>query len=221
MQQFKFIILSFVYSIVATSGDVMAQATPINDMYSIPLKTQSYTNIEGSPYLNENWVKGSVKFKDSKPLINLDLKFDQVKGVLIFKNDLDQEFAFVTNVQEFDLPLIGMFRSGYPNIKGTNDKTFFQVLADGKTQLLKYTKKAILETKPFYSGTTQRSIVQDTKYYIFKSDGMLVKVKYDPSSIINHLEDREAELTDYVKKYKLNWNNEDSFIKLIEYYNSL
>ena len=205
----------------AITSQALAQDIPYTDINSIPLREKAYTKMEGSPYLNDQWIPGTVVFEDGKTTKNVNLKFDQVQGILVFKNDKNEEFAFVTQVKEFELPAIGKFRSGFPPTKGTNEKTFFKVLDDGKTKLLKAQKKAILETKAFYSGVVEKTVVEDIKYYILKPDKSLVPLKNDKKALLNELKDKETELKKYIGNQNFNFKNDEDLMNLFAYYNSL
>jgi len=161
MTNFTRYLIIIVASAAGVSGNAYAQDIPYADINSIPLKEKAHTKMEGSPYLSDQFMKGTVVFKDGKIAKNINLNFDQINGAVVFKNESDLEFTFVTPVKEFEIPLIGKFRSGFPPAKGTTENTFFKVLNDGKTQLLKTQKKAILETKAFYSGVVEKTVVED------------------------------------------------------------
>ncbi len=215
------ILILLLASAAGISGKAHAQDTPYSDINSIPLREKAYAKMEGSPYLNDQWIKGTVTFQDGKTAKNVDLKFDQVQGFLVFKNDLGHEFMFVTPVKEFELPLIGKFRSGFPPSKGTNEKTFFKVLNDGETKLLKSQVKNILETKAFYSGVVEKTVVEEIKFYILKSDNKLVLLKNDKKSLLSELKNKESELEKYIRNQNLSVKNEEDLVNLFAYYNSL
>jgi hypothetical protein len=210
---------------IAFFGSANGQET-YSDINGIPLKDKKANIVEGSEYMSDNWVNGYVKFKNGKVANNIKLKFNQLSGELVFKNVNDQEFTFVSEVAEFGIPYSvadvsysGIFRSGFQGAKGINDHTFLEVLNDGNIKLLKLTSKSILQTKPFYSGTSESNIVQTSKYYLFK-DGALIPIKKEASDILNVLESRER-LTTYIKENKLKLKDDKDLIRLFSYYNSL
>jgi hypothetical protein len=211
----------FISCMIGITGNTFSQDVPVQDINSVSIKDKKYINIEGSPYLSDVWVTGTVKFVDGKNLNDVDLKFDQVRGTLIFKGKKNEEFEFTEPIKEFMIPPYGTFRNGFPPVKGSNEKTFYQVLNDGKTKFLKLVTKSILETKPFYSGTITRTIDQNVKYYIFKSDGNLIMVKNDARSILAQLKDKEVQLNTFIKEKNVNIKDDHDLNKLFQYYNSL
>jgi hypothetical protein len=197
---------------------------------SKPVMTIDYSEINGSPYLKPDWQPGNFTLANGfKSKEAIWLKFNMVTDKVTFKDEkVGAEMEFVVPVQEFTLSLAEsdgaitrLFRSGYKDIEGTTPASFFEVISDGKTQLIKKTVKTLLETVVIGAPTKQRTFIEkSTKYYLVV-DGKAQMVKNDKKSILAALADKQAALDTYLKANKINFKSEADLGKLIAYYNTL
>lgn len=186
-----------------------------------------YKDMNGSPYLFNDWVKGNIQLDDGTIYNNLNLKYDQVRELLIFLADDNTSKRFsapvkaftLTNADDKEWPRI-TFRNGFKAIDGGNEKTYYEVLADGNTQLLKRTAKKIVDERAPGSLIISKQISATTRYYVNKGD-RIIKIKKDKKSILEALSDKSSELETYIKHNNLNLKEDADLIKLIEYYNTL
>src|SRR5688572_18632374 len=155
---------------------VVAHAQFIQDAEGRPLLERQYTDIQGSPYLTDSWQKGSVRLVNGKAHNDVQLKYDQVAENVIFKGTSGQALQFAEPVREFKLQTVEstvtaalLFRSGYKPADGATVNTFYQVLSDGETPLLKRSFKKIIENKPYGSATTVKMFQDINAYYLVKS----------------------------------------------------
>jgi hypothetical protein len=185
----------------------------------------NYTDIKGHPYLFENWTEGTVKQNNGKSYTSVQLKYNLLRDELFFKDiRTEQLLAFVIPVVEFKLNDKEkgsiLFKSGYKAIDNNSEKSYYQVLFDGGTQLLKRTSKKINEEKPFNSASTIKSFEVLTFYYI-SNNNTLIKIRKDKKSVLAALANQSAALENYIQEKSLNLKNEEDLIQLIQYYNSL
>ena len=135
--------------------------------------------------------------------------------------------SFVIPVKEFKLSRQGdnevksmFFRNGYKPADGGTLQTFYQVLSDGETALLKRLAKRVAEVKPYGSATTIKTIEEVQSYYIIKN-GLPVKVKKDKKTMLAMLGDYNSELLAFIKENKLTLKAETDLVSVMNYYNSL
>jgi len=190
-----------------------------------PFLGTNYTDVKGHPYLFDNWTDGTVKLINGKSYTSVQLKYNLLRDELFFKDiKTEQLLAFVIPVVEFKLndqekgSII--YRSGYKAIDDNTEKSYYQVLFDGVTQLLKRTSKKINEEKPFNSASTIKSFEVLTFYYI-SNNNTLIKIRKDKKSVLAALANQSAALENYIQEKSLNLKNEEDLIQLIQYYNSL
>jgi|Laugresu1bdmlbsd_1035121.scaffolds.fasta_scaffold00012_9 hypothetical protein len=213
-----------------SAGTVSAQYVKnqlVKDQMGRPLVAGEYVDIQGFPFLFENWTKGVVKFTNGTSVSDMDLKYDLVKDELYFRDlKTDQVMVFTEKISEFKLNdpnksnSFLYFKNGFtPNEKNTV-QSFYQILVDGTAQLIKRYTKEIFEERPYNSATTIRSFKDAELYYIVKSN-QLIKIKKDKKQVLPALGDRSQELDAYIKANNINLKNESDLIRLVAHYNSL
>lgn len=192
----------------------------MSDFMGRPVFEKRYTDIKGTPYLFEDWVEGSVKLKSGKAFDGVKLKYDQVADELMFLDQAGKEMLFVEPVVEFTMDK-KTFRIGYPATDGASPESYYEVLVEGKTELLKRTSKKVIEEAAYNAATKVKTIRSNESYYVTASNLSLTKVKKDKKSLLAALPDKSAELEAYVKSNRLDLRQEQDMAKLIAYYNSL
>ena len=221
----KIISLCFVI-VFLTAFKSMGQGMYMQDVNGRPLLTSVYENVSGSPYLNPEWITGKVIMSDAKRYEGVSLKYDQINDDVIFKGK-DGTALAVDYVKEFKLAPYGeiadstVFRSGFPAVKSNSAKSFYEVMVDGKSKLLKKTIKTINTSREYNSATVDKTVVGTTNYYLVNQAGNIVFISKDKKSVLRELPGKETELNAFIASNKLNLKNDADLIKLIVYYNSL
>lgn len=199
----------------------------MQDANGRPLLAVQYTDVQGSPFLVDGWTKGKVKLSDGEIFENLDLKYDLVADQLIFKNSVGAAMTFVKPVNEFNLvnsagPAIlpMLFRNGYRPVNGNTANTFYQVLSDGETPLLKRSFKKIAENKPYGSATTIKTFEEVHSYFLVQQ-GTPVKIRKDKKAVVQALNGYQSELEEFIKSNNISFKSETDLIMVLTYYNSL
>jgi len=207
-----------------------AQNQILNDNQGKPVMEQSYTDVEGSPYLAASWLPGIVSLTNGKT-IAAKLKYDVVKDELLFQSPRDSmALAFVTPVKSFRfdigtidesslVPLI--FSNGYPAIDEQSEVSFYQVIADGKVKLLKRYKKVIHSDQAFNSATTTKTFAMRDAVYYLLADNKIIRVKPTPKTIAATLPDKTDQVQTFIKTNKIDFKSDRDLAKLFSYYNSL
>ena len=214
--------------VCATVASASAQFVALNDHLGQPVLSKSYTDINGSPYLFEDWKRGSVTVAKGTTYEGVNLMYDQVADELIFKNAKGESMVFAEPVREFSFKVENndavikeqVFRNGFALVDGAKPYTFYEVLVDDKIKLLKRTSKDVVEEASYSSATKVKSFQTSTSYYIAQND-KLVKVKNDKKSVLSALSNKKAELEAYIKANRLDLKKETDLAKLLTFYNTL
>lgn len=205
-----------------TAGAQFVIAT--DNVTGLPMTAKVFDKSKSNPYLYSETFNGKVVLADGKDMGNLNLLYDLELDIPLFI-DAKGNFLKLNKTPlafEFTTPENGLqvYKRGYPAMdKYTND-TFYQVLAEGKMQLVKKPKKSFTESTPYGTvGVVKQAIVTDT-YYL--SDGQqLKKIGKDPKALINALKDKKAVLTDSLATLKSkNLRNEEMMVLLLRIYNA-
>jgi len=208
---------------------LQAKAQYLSDYSGRPYYLKTYAEIQGSPLLSDNWVTGTVSFASGKTataILNYNLYGDE----LLFKNPKDSSIlSFVDPVKSFSLKDATIeesditdpsFSSGFPAADDQTVKTFYLVVGEGKIKLLRCYKKRVVESKDFSSQITTKSFLSANVYYLF-SNNQMAKIKPNQKTILAAMNDKAAQVQDYIKKNSVNFKSDAALAKLFSYYNSL
>jgi hypothetical protein len=204
------------------AGKIYAQITPpgsvLTDIKGSNVK-EADADVQGTPYLFDDWLPGSVVTEDGKTYDNLKLRYNIRFSQLIFLNQNDEVLGFREPVKMFTINHM-VFANGFPPVDTQTIAAFYQVLADGKIKLLKYSKKVIEERQTYGATAMEKSYRKMQSYYIFK-DGKMVKVRADKKSLLAALPDHSAQLESYIKDNNVNLKDDMAIAQVIVYYNTL
>ena len=182
-----------------TSLRSSAQNMYMSDVSGRPILGNIYANVTGSPYLNDDWVLGSIVLTDAKAYGNVSLKYDEINDDVIFKGK-DGVAMAADNVKQFKLAPYGdvkdstLFRSGFPAVKSNTVKGFYEVLVDGKVKLLKKTIKTINTSREYNSASIDKTVVASSTYYLFTQSSNMVFISKDKKSVLKVLTGKDEEL---------------------------
>jgi len=218
------------FAIATLFTGIKVNAQYIHDYQGKAYVEQSYTDVQGEPYLLSNWVDGEVELAGNKP-ISAKLKYDLVKDELLFQNPKDSSaMVFVNTVKGFSLgpfkidesnlsPLI--FSSGYPAVEDQTPASFYQVIADGKVKLLKRYQKRIRTDQAFNSATVTKTFEMTGPFYYTVTDNKITRLKPAQKTVAAVLADKTDQVQTFIKTNKIDFKSDRDLAKLFTYYNSL
>jgi hypothetical protein len=182
-----------------------------------------YSELSGSPYLTNDWTKGSIILGDGKVVENLDIKFDQFTDAILYKNDNGEELEVAEPVKEFKVKIKNidrLFRAGFKPVGSNTETNFYEVLVDGSLKFLKRFKKEIMTTRDYNATSDTKTVTEKISYYIVKDNQPILVLKNE-KAILEAIGEKENELNDFIKQNKLKLKDEGDIIKIIEQYNKL
>lgn len=220
----KSVIIFLAAFLVLAFNQQIAMAQYTEDFRSREVLERVYTDIKGSPYLAPEFANGLVKLTNGSTFKDMPLRYDQVTNELVFKDKSGKMLTFSDPVAEFKFTegknTGQLFRSGFSAIDGNSQSSFYEVIYDGATLLIKDPRKNIVEHRAYNSSTAVKSIVETPAYYLV-IDGQLTKIKKDKKAIMGALGKKSAELDKYITENKINVKEDGSLAKLIQYYDSI
>jgi len=198
------------------------------------------SDVNGQAFVNKyEGIAGSVYDQTEYQLAKITLKDGRVyNDVKTRINLLEQEVNFIaSNGQEgylgkgmaseiayidskVETQNVKVFQCGFPPIDNQNRISFYQILFNGKTSLLKSVYKSIQERNNDMSGERYKEFATYENMYLLK-EGTMVRIKKDKSSIVAMFQDKKEAITKYIEDKKLNLKNEAHLIALVQYYNTL
>lgn len=199
-----------------------AQGVFLTDVNGQVIRANKYVDVQGSPYLNPDWKEGAVTTATSKSYPNLKVRYDIYAGELEYQQNNQTYRLSPATMKEFRIVDNNemVFRNGFAAINDNTPTTFYQVLVDGPTKLLKQFKGKMNENKPFNSATVTKEFQQQEYYFIARPDGSMQRINKNKKSVLAALNDQKDRLEKLIKEQDLNPSNENNLITLLENYNA-
>ncbi|MBN8864757.1 MAG: hypothetical protein J0H92_15400 [Sphingobacteriales bacterium] len=191
-----------------------------------PLSATKYIQVTGgTPYLSENWMKGTIVTPNGNAYNNLRLKVDLIDNSVIYLNPAGEEMVCVAPLSKISLrdTITGKvyLLENTSSVSGyAGDKGWLEVLSGGNLTLYKHLSKSISESKAYGSSVTEQRIRASEKYLV-GIGGVVTRVKK-----IKEIADlvpaaKRQQLLDQIAKEKWSDKKESDYVKTVEYYNSL
>ncbi|WP_205503740.1 hypothetical protein [Rufibacter psychrotolerans] len=216
----------FTCTLEAVAQGVEVSASPQNIGYV----GRTYNGIAGSPYLFPDWANGRVKMANGTVYEGLKLRYDQLNDELIFTLEDGRPKAFMHPVQEFTIKNEStagviderLFRNGFAAIDGATEKSFYEVLQEGKTSLVKRTTKAIVEERAAGNRYATKQIKPTERYYLAIGP-TLTKIRKDKKALLGALPDqaKAKQVEKFISDRKLNLKHDSALAQAVAHYNSL
>ena len=194
------------------------------DIQGNPLSESTYSDVSGTVFLYDSWLKGTVEQGNKLSYKDVELKYSTYKDELFFKNPKDGSMlSFVLPVTAFSLAINGKFdiyRNGFPAIDNFNTNSFYQVIFDGGIKLLFKSYKTLIEVKPYNSTTTEKKFVDNPVYYVLK-DNVMTKFKPSRKDFLELFNSKSNEIDAFIKKEKIDFKQHQDLAKVFVYYSTL
>lgn len=198
----------FTLIVILNSASAFAQeltGTPVTDTTS-------------TQYLLPNWYSGIIRMNDDKVFDGVYLRYNLAKDQIEVKKD-SGTFRIEKGVKEFNIPSgsdLYIFRSGFAPYKTLTTESFYRVIYDGKTQLLKRYQSPIQVEK----AAATRTLEPDAKLYVVKDSKVNEVFLKDQNSFLKLLADEKNKMRYVIKEENLEFDAEDDLMKLLEEYDA-
>ena len=199
------------------------------DISGRPIIKKYDGEITGSPFLNESWKQAILTLSKGKVIGPVMVKLNIESNELNYTDSAGKEFvADEEVVQKISYAALYtkdstryVFKNGYPAIGQQNINFYYQVLTEGKVELLAKKIKYIRVTKNDMSGeTTKEFLDAATVLYVYAKRIMQEFHPYK-SFILEVMRDKEQAIAAYMNENKINLKKNLDLVKLFNYYNSL
>ncbi len=202
-----------------------AQTDNYQDLYELRSKMENGkfgerdAHIEGSPYYNDDFVKGLVLLKDSS----------FYEDVLLRYNAFDDELEVSFREQIFQIPskdqmifaVIGNDTlKSVKYLSGNRERwANFYLLASGELTLYAKRSKGFKEKEEpkGYQDAQPAKYVNKSDEYYWAKEGETLSLISNKKELITYLPEIDAK--NYMKKEKLSLRKEQDLIQLVDYYN--
>ena len=197
----------------------------VDNIYGAVIPVIRPANVDGSPFMCDEWNKGSVFFKKGKRADSLPIKFDLQNNLLYFQQD-SLTMTFLEEISSFrficttEPGKLVYFKNNYPVLGQLSPLIFYQVLIEGSSfHLLKFLNKKIVEEYA-YNSPPKRKFQLMTEWYVYdvKADQML-KVKNGKSALMKKMPSAASKIEELCKKHNLQLKSEEELTKLFSLLN--
>ncbi len=182
-------------------------------------------SITGNPYLMKDWCDGVVRFTSGRTMTQFKLKFDCLKNMLLLQFE-GNAFAAESKVKEFVMyPKKKdslLFRRGFPSTNKTTDQTYFHVLLQDKSSLLRLVARNIIEEKQLVSvnGRINRRMEEIEFYYLLRN-GEMVLLPASRTELPEIFADKKEPLARFIAANQLKMQHPEDFVAVVKKYNEL
>lgn len=183
-------------------------------------------NIEGTPFLLSEFTNARFIFFNNRvasyPTTNLNLErnelcvMDDKKQTLIVNPGLVHKIYF----NYADSANTKLYKCGYPAIDKQSLNYYYEVLSEGKLELVKRNYKIISSAYDESSYLRKKEFVSYERMYTY-SNGEFVEFKLKKETILKLTKEKAKEIEVFLEKNSINFKKVADIVKLFNYYNSL
>jgi len=187
-----------------------------------------YEGVKGSPYVFEQFRQGEVFLKSKKKVLIKELNYNCMENQIVY---LDPATKVTRQMNRFKVDLF-MLHDGTEMItfvplklEDDAETIFAQALYNKESMVYKVYEKEWVKAnyEGGYSADRKYDEFVDkySLYFMKKGENVLYKAKKSKKQMIAAFPEQEKEISSFIKSNKLDLKNEESLVKLLEYYDSL
>ncbi len=191
---------------------------------SIKIEEKTYSDIKGSPYINEKFIEGTIVTKDGSLFENVPLRYNAFDDRIEY-TDKTGAVLFLTKPDEYKEIHISdkTFLYGRFNDGKNKSSAYFQLICKGNISLLKRHEIILLEREPekaYQKAKPAKFAAKSAQFYILRNENKIFPIK-NTNGIVALMDNKKGIVEKYIKSNKLKTKKETDLIKIISYYNTL
>lgn len=179
------------------------------------------SDIQGSPYLIEEFTPGEIFFDGKYRIENVPLRLNLYNGDLEFKEK--NTIMAMAEPDRINKVVIGEYTLIYLKDENAKVHGFVRMWNTDKPAILTKMETDFFKRepeKPYAEPKLDRFERATDKHYLLKSGNEIEKVS-SVKKLIQALGDHEKELSEFAKEQKTSASNIEELVKLVDYYHSL
>lgn len=185
--------------------------------------TEEIPGKEGSPYLLNEWLPGTILLNNGTKIEGLTYRYSVYRKEMQYQKE---NSAYAIGAPD-SIKALWMDKRLFVYLTFTNesktDKDFFEVLVDGKAKLLiRYVTEIIPANynKALDVGNKNDQITIKETYYVQKDNESPVLIDKKGKTIAQTLADQTEEIKKFTDKEHISFKKKEDLTRLIDYYNS-
>jgi len=188
------------------------------------MKSLSESEIEGSPYFNDEFLKGTVYTTSKTKYEDVDLRYNIYNNQLEFKTP-DGQVQGLATPEIIEFVELGGYKFVYAPyyVSKKISQGFFQIIEEGKATLYsraEVTFKKAEEPGAYKEAEPAKFVRKPDIYYIRVGKDAAVRISRK-KDLLEVFPDFKKEIAAFIKKNKVKPNKTDKLKELVQYYNSL
>ena len=187
------------------------------------IEVDRYEDIQGSPYLFDSWIPGSITNMEAAITEVAEVNYNAHTHLFEIKKDqqyieLDPTWYIQVFLHPTDSDVLTFQKAFHAELP----PTFMQLLYQGtEAQLFKQVEKTISK-KVFQDVGKTRTVKRffEKTTYALIQDGQLYQFRLNKKSILKALGQKKA-IESFLKENKLKLNSEEALLKVVTFYEGL
>jgi hypothetical protein len=226
---FAFLLASLFLNSFRSYSQIVAVIRPnINVAFppgsNIIVKGENIIGVDGSQYLSEEWTKGCITMNNGTVIDTMDLRLNAYKKEMHYRyNDVEYSINSPESIRELKMGNRKFIYSFYKIDKNDISKNYFEVLVEGKTNLLvlyyinriSSNYNAVLDV-----GNRNDRLELNEKYFITIKNSM-VELDKKGKNLFSNLGDKGYILKKRIKEEDLSFKKKEDLVKIITYINEM
>lgn len=211
----------------ATGNGVNSSTTRRMETYSWMARPDENEDLSVQKlFMDQKWMPGHVRFRSGRADMFVPLIFDDYNNMLYYRQgQVIMEFVDTVNQFSLRIPYLKdsatlLFRNQYPAMQTNSKETFYEVLVDGKVQLLKCRAKSVQLFRENDLPEEKRNELKQL-YFIYLPEGSLHLAPLDMDRLKQELPAYAERLEEIKKKHHIRLKNEEKLADLIVHLNNM
>jgi len=177
---------------------------------------------EGSPWFSKDFIPARLRLFSGEDMVGGNFKLNLYNGRVFTEDDKQRLIVVTSPIERIEFLQEGkkaaVFQAGFPRIDNQYPNTLYQVLAEGKAQLLKFIRFTMSDRMEYGQGVTFK--MDPMFFFYIYSDGQMHKVQ-KVNDLMRLFPDWANEVKGYIEREDLKIKKETDLIKIVSFYNSL
>ncbi|MDP2336212.1 MAG: hypothetical protein Q8N05_07135 [Bacteroidota bacterium] len=228
--------ISFIFIFIIGTLSVHSQVTVTNSEILLDklrlnkgingTETATYSTINGSPFLNSEFVKGQITLISGEKS-DANLRYDVYANEMQIKEKSEIFAIFHPEiVKVIEIDSLKFVYSIYLKTLGdenSKDASYFILKADGKCQLLIKKNMRIQDAEPaklYQDAKPARFIPTKDTYYLKLKDENAVKIR-NRKELLSVLGNQKESFSEFISLNKLSTNDIEDLFRIVSFYNGL
>ncbi len=218
-----FVLSAFSQSFIISDLSTLSDHVNVRKGNNNTLNGRNYENIDGSPFLKEDFEKGVIAVNDSLSFKDVPLRYNILTDKIEFKDNKNQVLEINDHNQDYYF-LIGQkqFKTADYIYNNTTIRGVLEILVRGHVQLY---KKYQVEFEPatkaiaYEDAKPDRFVSKDAEYFLAVDNEKPKEIKLNKKDIFSQLKQFKPTIEKYAKTEKLKIKSEEDLVQLVQYCN--